>query len=182
MNIKHVIFDGFGTLVERQKPMSFSTYMKCASSVQIDWARAMTAPFSWIDWAQSIGHSAQFDDDLGSIILYQDIPVTLHSLTKAGVEFSVMSNLASCYGPPLQKALSIFPVKNWFLSYADGMKKPDALYYQHALKTLGLPGRHVLFVGDHAKHDVLGPSLVGMNALRVRRDALSMNRMLEPWC
>ena len=47
---------------------------------------------------------------------------------------------------------------------------------------LDLPARHVLFVGDHAKHDVQGPALVGMNALRVRRHVVGMRDMLEPWC
>ena len=142
----------------------------------------MTASFLWDDWAKSIGRFSQFEDDLTNIAVYSDITPTLHALTRSGIGFSVMSNLASCYGPPLQKALSNFSVENWFLSYADGMKKPDALYYQHALLTLGLPPENVLFVGDHAKHDVMGPSLAGMNALRVRRELVSMDRMLEPWC
>lgn len=182
MAIKHVIFDGFGTLVERQKPMSFYAHMKCASPLLIDWEHAMTAPFAWHEWALSIEQQAKLDDDLENIVLYNDIAATLGMLDSAGIGYSVMSNLASCYGKPLQDALAGFPVQNWFLSYSDGMKKPDPRYYEHALNILGLPGKQVLFVGDHAKHDVLGPSLSGLNALRVQRHLLSMHDMLKPWC
>lgn len=182
MAIEHVIFDGFGTLVERLRPMSFYAHMKSASEVPIEWERAMTAPFDWSAWAASIGRQSELEDDLSSIVLYSDIAQTLSMLDAAGIGYSVMSNLASCYGAPLQKALRPFLVQHWFLSYADGMKKPDPKYYAHALSVLGLAGDNVLFVGDHAKHDVLGPSLAGLNALRVRREALSMHAMLEPWC
>lgn len=182
MAIEHVIFDGFGTLVERLRPMSFYAHMKCTSSVHIEWERAMTAPFDWSAWADSIGRQSELDEDLHGIVLYSDIARTLGMLGKRGIGFSVMSNLASCYGAPLRQALRPFPVQHWFLSYADGMKKPDPAYYAHALSTLGLKGKNVLFVGDHAKHDVMGPSLSGLNALRVRRQALSMHAMLGPWC
>lgn len=182
MSIAHVIFDGFGTLVERQRPMSFYAHARRRTDVPIDWQCAMTATFAWEEWARSIGRHDELLMDLENVVLFKDIPTTIRMLVNAGVGVSVMSNLASCYGLPLQKALASFEVQHWFLSYRDGMKKPDSRYYQHALDTLGLQGRHVLFVGDHAKHDVMGPALSGLNALRVRREIVSMNRMLEPWC
>jgi HAD superfamily hydrolase (TIGR01549 family) len=182
MAIAHVIFDGFGTLVERQRPMAFYAHMKCKTLVPIEWAQAMTTPLPWTDWANSIGKQQELMDDLDSIVPYSDVTDTLRMLDSAGIGFSVMSNLASCYGDPLQRALSLFRVQHWFFSYADGMKKPDPRYYAHALNTLNLSGAHVLFVGDHAKHDVMGPSLAGLNALRVRRSIISMSDMLEPWC
>ena len=182
MSIEHVIFDGFGTLVERRRPMSFYAHMQTPTSQAIAWNCAMTAAFDWRAWAQELGKEEQLDADLNSIVLYSDIAQTLRMLDYAGIGYSVMSNLASCYGPPLQAQLKPWRVQNWFLSYADGMKKPDSCYYQHALKVLDLPARHVLFVGDHAKHDVQGPALVGMNALRVRRHVVGMRDMLEPWC
>ena len=178
----HVIFDGFGTLVERQRPMSFYAHMKCTSSVPIQWEQAMTTTFAWNHWAQGLGLEQELLDDLESIALYNDIPKTLAMLSSAGVGFSIMSNLASCYGAPLQKALVPFCVQHWFLSYRDGMKKPDPRYYAYALATLGLVGKNVIFVGDHAKHDVLGPALSGFNAMRIRRDHMSMYEMLRPWC
>ena len=182
MSIEHVIFDGFGTLVERRRPMSFYAHMQTPTSHAIAWERAMTAAFDWRAWAQELAKEKQLDADLNSIVLYSDIAQTLRMLDYAGIGYSVMSNLASCYGPPLQAQLKPWRVQNWFLSYADGMKKPDPAYYAHALSTLGLKGKNVLFVGDHAKHDVMGPSLSGLNALRVRRQALSMHAMLGPWC
>lgn len=178
----HIIFDGFGTLVERRRPMSFYAHMKCTSPVPIHWERAMTASFAWDDWAKSVGCEQELVDDLESIVVYNDIPRTFSMLSHAGVGFSIMSNLASCYGAPLQKALAPFCVQNWFLSYRDGMKKPDPRYYAYALATLGLAGKNVIFVGDHAKHDVLGPALAGFNAMRIRRDHMSMYEMLSPWC
>lgn len=182
MSIEHVIFDGFGTLVERQRPMSFYAHMQRPSKVSIDWGRAMTAPFAWEDWAASIGYQQALGDDLQSIVVYPDIAPTMRMLVDAGIGVSVMSNLASCYGPALQKAMAPFDIQHWFLSYADGMKKPDPLYYGHALNILGLPANRVLFVGDHAKHDVMGPARSGFNALRVRRSVLNMQDMLRPWC
>lgn len=180
--LKHVIFDGFGTLVHRKCPMSFAQFATEPTEVAIDWKRAMTAPSDWLGWAASIGQDQALAADLSSIVLYKDIPRTLRMLDYAGIRFSVMSNLASCYGAPLQQALAPFDVHRWFLSYADGMKKPDPRYYEHALGCLDLSAGEVMFVGDHAKHDVLGPALVGLNAMRVRREHISMDAMLEPWC
>lgn len=180
--LKHVIFDGFGTLVRRKCPMSFYQFTGEASAVPIDWARAMTVSQDWVAWANSIGRGAELVEDLNTISLYDDIPRTLRMLDYTGIRFSVMSNLASCYGPALQKALAPFDVDRWFLSYADGMKKPDPRYYAHALDCLGLRADEVLFVGDHAKHDVMGPALAGLNAMRVRREHIGMHTMLEPWC
>lgn len=182
MAIAHIIFDGFGTLVERQRPMSFHAHVKRTSPIRIDWNRAMTDEFAWTQWATSLNREQELMDDLENIAVYKDIPQTLAMLSRAGVGCSVMSNLASCYGAPLQKALAPFGVQNWFLSYRDGMKKPDPRYYAHALATLGLSGKNVIFVGDHAKHDVLGPALSGLNAMRIRRDHLNMHDMLRAWC
>ncbi len=182
MTIEHVIFDGFGTLVERKRPMSFYAYMQTPTRQAIQWERAMTARFDWHAWAKELGRQAQLEEDLNGIVRYNDIAGTLRMLDYAGIGYSVMSNLASCYGPALQEQLRAWRVQHWFLSYADGMKKPDPRYYAHALDVLGLPARRVLFVGDHAKHDVQGPALVGMNALRVRRQVVGMRDMLEPWC
>lgn len=180
MPIEHVIFDAFGTIVKRKKPFSLLR-LRAHVPAQFDWDRAMLQSFDWSRAAEGTEYAKELQEDLDGVQMFDDMPQAFEQLKTAGVSWSVMSNLASCYGPPLQKALSPFDPGQWFLSYENGMKKPNPDYYRYALKALGFTKypEKVVFIGDHARHDVLGPALEGMNALRVRRENLSMAQLLN---
>lgn len=182
MSIKHIIFDGFGTLVYRKEPMNFRAMANTHSDVLIQWDEAMLRAFDWMAWSESVGLKDTLLQDLNTVEVYGDIDSTVDMLRARGIEFSVMSNLASCFGEPLQKALERFSVAHWFLSYKDEMKKPDPNYYAYALECIGGSPQDILFVGDHGMHDVAAPIAAGMRGIQIQRKEKDMRVLLEPWC
>ena len=125
MPIAHVIFDAFGTLVRRPNPFSFRHHPLPSPET------AMTEVRDWHAWTDQHGVQEDLQRDLDSIVAYDDVLPTLEALRQHNIGWSIMSNLASCYGDPLRRALAVtetYPPKYWFLSYQDGLRKPDAVY------------------------------------------------------
>lgn len=61
-----------------------------------------------------------------------------------------------------------------------GVLKPDPRMYQTALDKLGVPAEEVLFVDDLAKN-LRGAEAVGMQAIQMRREGLSLFRHVDTW-
>lgn len=178
MPISHVIFDAFGTLVRRPNPLSFRQYPIPNATM------AMREVRDWYAWAEQCDARDGLIKDIGSIESFPDTAPTLDALQSHRISWSVMSNLASCYGEPLEQTLRrthSYTPKHWFLSYKDGLQKPAPRYYNHAVRTIGLHPESILFVGDHLRHDVEGPMSVGMNAVHANRASASLLDIVIPW-
>ncbi|MFF3975893.1 HAD family hydrolase [Streptomyces sp. NPDC001828] len=53
------------------------------------------------------------------------------------------------------------------LSGTLGIRKPDRRFYAAVTRAAGCPAEHILFVGDNAETDALGPHAFGMSAVLV---------------
>ena len=177
MSIAHVIFDAFGTLVRRPNPFSFRHHPLPSPET------AMTEVRDWHAWTDQHGVQEDLQRDLDSIVAYDDVLPALEALRQHNIGWSIMSNLASCYGDPLRRALAVtetYPPKYWFLSYQDGLRKPDAVYYNSAVLTIGLHPEALLFIGDTRRDDVEGPASVGMNAVLLDRNRTTLTDTVIP--
>ena len=107
------------------------------------------------------------DEELRSIILYEDTLSTLEELKKLGVRLALCSNLAMPYGKIVSSLLPPLDAYAW--SYEVGAIKPEPKIYQSLIEQLGCQTSEVLFIGDTALADFTGPTAFGMSARLINR-------------
>lgn len=197
-NVRGVVFDAFGTLVEigeRRRP--YLRLMKLAAAAgrrpQPDDAAKMMSMncdiFGVADWlgvevsdALRAEIEADLAAELGSIALFSDALPVIDYLRSQGIKVAVCSNLAQPYAAPVKALLPEMDVYVW--SFEVGAVKPDhrlcrdiafgtaepaMAMYKAACEKLGLPPEQILMVGDTLAADVLGPRKFGINARHLAR-------------
>jgi len=105
--------------------------------------------------------------------LFDDAAPALDRLAGAGVEALIVSNHVWQL-PEIVAALGLpLPPDAVLTSARIGYRKPHPKIYATALRRAALPPSEVLFVGDNARADVLGPRAAGMRAVLLDRDDAS---------
>ena len=107
------------------------------------------------------------DEELRSIILYEDTLSTLEELKKLGVRLALCSNLAMPYGKIVSSLLPPLDAYAW--SYEVGAIKPESQIYQYLIDQLECYAKDVLFIGDTPLADFSGPNEFGMSARLIDR-------------
>jgi FMN phosphatase YigB (HAD superfamily) len=186
--IKAVVFDAFGTLVEIGTPRR--PYSRLISEVGkrqdlrgVDTARlVMAQPVNLRDTATALGAGvperliAELEGDLAtelvSIRLFPDTLPALATIRQAGLRIGLCSNLAMPYGPPVTATLG--SSVDWYgWSFELATIKPDQGIYRKVCKALSCQPHEVLFVGDTRTADYDGPRQSGMHALHLVRHGTS---------
>ena len=178
-----IIFDVFGTLVkigERRSP-----YRKL-----IKWLKEnerqpkpddakfiMSQNLSFTELVKLLGINIpdqllqelehDLNDELQSIVLYEDTLSTLEELKELGFRLALCSNLAMPYGKVVSSLLPNIDTYAW--SYEVGAIKPEPKIYQSLIEQLGCQTSEVLFIGDTALADFTGPTAFGMSARLINR-------------
>lgn len=107
------------------------------------------------------------DEELLSIVLYEDTLSTLEELKKLGFRLALCSNLAMPYGKVVSSFLPSFDAYAW--SYEVGAIKPESQIYQHLIDKLQCHAKDILFIGDTLLADYSGPNEFGMSARLIDR-------------
>lgn len=102
------------------------------------------------------------DRILESLTLPAETHRVLDALDAAQIPFGIVTN-----GPPTQarklEMLGIAPLAACvFVSDTFGHAKPARAIFDAAAQNLGVPPERILFVGDHAKNDIVGAAGAGM--------------------
>ena len=194
VNIKAVVFDAFGTLVQinhrRSKPYAqlLRWLNQLGRPYEAGDSRAiMTRAMGIVGAAKHFGlhlyardrdpshiidmlstFESDLTDELMGIQLFPESVDVMLTLKDLGVKVGICSNLAQPYAIPV-KALLPFELDSYSWSFDVGYLKPDYQMYQHACDALQLPPEEILFVGDTVDADVTGPCKFGMRSLQVNR-------------
>ena len=107
------------------------------------------------------------NDELQSIVLYEDTLSTLEELKELGFRLALCSNLAMPYGKVVSSLLPNIDTYAW--SYEVGAIKPESQIYQYLIDQLECHAKDVLFIGDTLLADYSGPNEFGMSARLIDR-------------
>ena len=107
------------------------------------------------------------DEELQSIVLYEDTISTLEELKKLGFRLALCSNLAMPYGKVVSSFLPSLDAYAW--SYEVGAIKPESQIYQYLIDKLQCHAKDILFIGDTLLADYSGPTEFGMSARLIKR-------------
>ena len=107
------------------------------------------------------------NDELQSIVLYEDTLSTLEELKELGFRLALCSNLAMPYGKVVSSLLPNIDTYAW--SYEVGAIKPESQIYQYLIDQLECRAKDVLFIGDTPLADYSGPNEFGMSARLIDR-------------
>lgn len=184
-NIKCVVFDVFGTLVEitdNRRP-----YKRLLNALEAagrpkqtdDASRLMTNDLELQDIAQllqveipaSLLESLGMDlfAELESIRTFSEVESSLLALREAGYKIALCSNLATPYAAPVRCVLPFqFDAYAW--SFEVGAIKPDPAIYAHICKSLNYSASEVLMIGDTIEADYEGARRFGFKALHLSRN------------
>ncbi len=108
----------------------------------------------WIFWRASL-----------EVSVVDGVSELLRGVESLGLPMGVISN-SSFAGPTLEAELEAHGIRRYFqfvISSADyGLRKPDPLIFEVALRRLGMPAAAVWFAGDNIGYDIVGASQAGM--------------------
>jgi putative hydrolase of the HAD superfamily len=110
-----------------------------------------------------------FFGDPANWIAYDDVPVALEQLKRAGLRLGVISNFdARLYA--LLTGLGLAPFfDSVTISSEAGYAKPAPELFAFALRRMEVEPRHALHVGDAAHLDVAGANAAGIEAILIQR-------------
>ncbi|QQC83162.1 HAD family hydrolase [Acinetobacter bereziniae] len=178
-----IIFDVFGTLVKIEKRRSpYRKLMKWLKEngrqPKPDDAKfIMSQNLSFTELIKLLGINIpeqllqelahDLDEEIQSIILYEDTLSTLEELKKLGFRLALCSNLAMPYGKVVSSFLPSLDAYAW--SYEVGAIKPESQIYQYLIDKLQCHAKDILFIGDTILADYSGPNEFGMSARLIDR-------------
>ena len=178
-----IIFDVFGTLVkigERRSPYRklIKWLKENGRQPKPDDAKfIMSQNLSFTELIKLLGINIpdqllqelehDLNDELQSIVLYEDTLSTLEELKELGFRLALCSNLAMPYGKVVSSLLPNIDTYAW--SYEVGAIKPESQIYQYLIDQLECRAKDVLFIGDTPLADYSGPNEFGMSARLIDR-------------
>ena len=111
---------------------------------------------------------SDLNEELQSIVLYEDTLSTLEEFKKLGFKLALCSNLAMPYGEVVSSLLPTLDAYAW--SYEVAAIKPEPKIYQSLIDQVDCQASEVLFIGDTALADFTGPTTFGMSARLINRN------------
>ncbi|MBI2877427.1 MAG: HAD-IA family hydrolase [Candidatus Tectomicrobia bacterium] len=103
--------------------------------------------------------------------LYPEVPEVLERLRAAGYALVIISN-AHTYMTQICQELDLTPrFDHVIISACEGIRKPDRRIFEKALSLTGARPEQALHVGDFYLEDVCGPLHLGMQSIRIDRQA-----------
>jgi HAD superfamily hydrolase (TIGR01493 family) len=189
-HLQAVVFDAFGTLVQiTDKRAPFHRLLELAGATVSEShafaAAVMTSCHNLYSAAALYCPGVSRDDldilqdelqrELDSMRLFPEVHEVLWELKNKGLKIGICSNLAAPYAE-LTRLLVPHEVDAFSWSFEVGALKPSQAIYNHACQALGCHPGSVLMVGDKEDEDFLGPLRVGMQAMRLRRNASQPGR------
>lgn len=183
MNIKAVVFDLFGTLVQRTDKRN--CYRNLFHLLDVDPTegaiQAMTMDLNFRELAEHLhpGHGIDINEleeelqsDLAGIKLYPDVIETLETLKMQNIQVALLSNLAQPYALPALELIGSSFVETVF-SFKIGLLKPDPRIFIATAQKLLLSAENIIMIGDTLKDDYLGSTAAGMHALLIDRSGIA---------
>jgi putative hydrolase of the HAD superfamily len=99
------------------------------------------------------------------VSLIEGVPDLLREIEASGMPMGVVSN-SSFAGPTLERELEVQGIRGHFrfvISSADyGVRKPDPIIFEVALRRLEMEPSQVWFAGDNVVYDIVGASRSGI--------------------
>ena len=189
-----IIFDVFGTLVkigERRSPYRklIKWLKENGRQPKPDDAKfIMSQNLSFTELVKLLGINIpdqllqelehDLNDELQSIVLYEDTLSTLEELKELGFRLALCSNLAMPYGKVVSSLLPNIDTYAW--SYEVGAIKPESQIYQYLIDQLECHAKDVLFIGDTLLADYSAPNEFGMTARLIdRKNCLKLADVLN---
>ncbi len=140
--------------------------------------RAGAEECEWIFWRAAL--QVSLIDGVGDL---------LHEVEALGMPMAVVSN-SSFAGGTLERELETQRIRRYFrfvISSADyGVRKPDPLIFEVALRRLGLDAGRVWFAGDNVGYDIIGARQAGIfpvayNPRRKIPDTAGEHAVISSW-
>jgi len=132
----------------------------------------------WVFWQASL-----------QVSLVDGVCDLLRDVEALGMPMGVVSN-SSFAGRTLERELEIQGIRGYFrfvISSADyGVRKPDPLIFEVALRRLGMDSQRVWFAGDNVGYDVIGARQAGIfpvafNPRKEIPDAVGEHAVITSW-
>lgn len=101
--------------------------------------------------------------------IYDDVLPTLDLLASCKIKLAVISNWDERLRPLLHKLKLDHYFEVFAVSLEIGFPKPSRVIFDHTAKTLSLPARSILHVGDSAEMDLAGATAAGFQAIQIHR-------------
>lgn len=173
-NIKAVIFDCFGTLMQttaKKKPYKMLVNYLKDKGFEDDnfayWLMSQPVDIKLIEQKTKIKIDTHIIDqfntllkeDLEAVKAYPETNKVLLQLKSKNIKIVLCSNLASDYGNTAKTHTEKFD--EYILSYECGYLKPQKEIYQLCQEKVGFEKNEIIFVGDNYKDDYLGSKEFG---------------------
>lgn len=100
---------------------------------------------------------------------FDDVELTLSSLSRAGYRVAIASNFDSRLHDVCRGHAALRWVEHRLVSSEAGCRKPAPGFYSQIISHCDCPPHQILMVGDDHKHDVAGPAAAGMRSVLIDR-------------
>lgn len=98
--------------------------------------------------------------------LHPEIIPMLSELKKRGISIGLISNCFSEEAEAIRKSELITYFDAVFLSYEQGIQKPDKEIFQRCMNTLSMHAEECFYVGDGGSYELETAQMLGMTALQ----------------
>ncbi len=189
--IKAVIFDMYETLITHyDSPLYFTMQMAADAGIPVEEFQALWMP---TDIARTIGELS-FEDAITDILnktgrysdellnhmiakrtmvkkdcfehLHAEIIPMLEELKSRGIKIGLISNCFSEEAVVIRESI-LFPYFDAvFLSYEQGLKKPDPEIFLRCMNELQVESQECVFVGDGGSQELEASGSIGMKPLQ----------------
>ena len=189
--IKAVIFDMYETLITHyDSPLYFSMHMAADAGIAVEDFQALWMP---TDTERTIGQLS-FEDAITDILkktdryseellnkmvvkriavkedcfrhLHCEILPMLTKLNEQGIKIGLISNCFSEEAAVIRKSV-LFPYFDAvYLSYEQGIKKPDPEIFIRCMKELNVTAEECIFIGDGGSQELQASGALGMKPLQ----------------
>lgn len=189
--IKAVIFDMYETLITHyDSPLYFSMHMAADSRIPVEEFQTLWMP---TDTERTIGQLS-FEDAIRDILmktdrysdellnhiiakryaikkdcfnhLHSEIIPMLTKLKEQGIKIGLISNCFSEEAVVIRES-TLFPYFDAvYLSYEQGLKKPDPEIFKRCMNELQLTAEECVFIGDGGSHELEASGSLGMKPLQ----------------
>lgn len=183
------VFDVFGTIADVTAPnRAYKELMQELKSVGYDvkdkkwdfltidrsFAEVLKKedPESWLSKEVKNKLEESLVEEVNSIRLYDDVIPVFKFLMDREIGVALCSNLATPYASKVVSLLSEAVPDVMIWSFELGIAKPHPGMFYEACKRMGVEERRTVMVGNSDRNDVIAARAVGLQAFKIKRNAL----------